>query len=388
MSSKSIRCSNLKGVEGKTSMSNQIYACLIWGREYTASVTSEPAEGKIYVDNSSRTGGGYIILYGAYDRIDQLKDDERARLTTWLVDQRLQENNQPVITEEIIDYIKNKPALPVHERADRLLRFFTRKSETPGAEVSIVENTPAGLEALAWTESIKWNEIGYYLSYLEEMGWIRYFSSIVSGDYVGIVTVNGRNRIAEQLTNTDSSQAFVAMWFGQETDGVYEQGIRPAIEEAGYKPMRIDRKLDVEKIDDAIIAEIRRSRFLVADFTHGEDGVRGGVYFEAGFAMGLGIPVIFTCRSDMVTKLHFDTRQYAHIVWTTPNKLSLDLRDRILARIGPGPDLDKTAPLRERVPSQPLGQWLVENMPRGINLEIPDRQASERPIPFVDDESR
>ena len=369
-------------------MSNQIHTCPIWGREYAASGTRKLAEAKIYIDNSYRAGGSYIILYDAYDRIDQLKDDEKVRLTTWLVDQRLQENNQPVITEEIIDYIKNKPALPVDERANRLLRFLARKSETSGDEVRIVENDPAGLEALAWTESIKWDEIGYYLSYLEEMGWIRYFSSIVSGVYVGIVTVNGHNRIAEQLTNTDSSQAFVAMWFGQDTDGVYEQGIRPAIEEAGYKPMRIDRKLDVEKIDDAIIAEIRRSRFLVADFTHGEDGVRGGVYFEAGFAMGLGIPVIFTCRSDMVTKLHFDTRQYAHIVWTTPNKLSLDLRDRILARIGSGPDLDKTAPLRERVPRQPLGQWLVENMPRGINLEISDRQASERPIPFVDEESR
>ena len=376
-------------------MSNQIYACPIWGREYAASVTREPSEGKIYVDNSSRAGGSYIILHGAEDHIGRLKGDEKARLTTWLVDQRLQENNQPVITEEIVNYIKNKPAQPVDERANRLLRFFTRKSETPGAEVSIVENTPAGLEALAWTESLNWREITYYIIYLEEMGWIRRSMRMGSGYgdylgsiYIGTVTVNGRNRIAEQLANPDSSQAFVAMWFGQEMDGVYEQGIRPAIEEAGYKPVRIDRKLDVEKIDDAIIAEIRRSRFLVADFTHGDDGVRGGVYFEAGFAMGLGIPVIFTCRSDMVTKLHFDTRQYAHIVWTTPNKLSLDLRDRILARIGPGPGLDKTAPLRERVPRQPLGQWLVENMPRGINLEIPDRQASERPIPFVDDESR
>ena len=343
-------------------MSNQIYACPIWGSEYTANITREPSESKIYVDNSSRAGGSYIIPYGTEDHIGRLKDDEKARLTTWLVDQRLQENNQPVITEEIVDYIKNKPALPVPERANRLLRFFARKSEAPGAKVRIVENNPAGLEALAWTESTNWYEIDYYLSNLEEMRWISR-SMIASGHYVGdgyavavIVTVNGHNQIAEQLANPDSSEAFVAMWFGQDTDGVYEQGIRPAIEEAGYKPMPIDRKLDVEKIDDAIIAEIRRSRFLVADFTHGEEGVRGGVYFEAGFAMGLGIPVIFTCRSDMVTKLHFDTRQYAHIVWTTPNKLSLDLRDRILARIGPGPNLDKTTPLRERVPRQSLGQ--------------------------------
>lgn len=33
----------------------------------------------------------------------------------------------------------------------------------------------------------------------------------------------------------------------------------------------------------------------------------------------------------------------------------------------------------------PLGKWLVENAPRGTNLEIPDRWGeSHREIPFVD----
>ena len=35
-------------------------------------------------------------------------------------------------------------------------------------------------------------------------------------------------------------------------------------------------------------------------------------------------------------------------------------------------------------PRKPLGQWLVENMPRGIELELPDRH-SDRPIPFIDE---
>ncbi len=42
---------------------------------------------------------------------------------------------------------------------------------------------------------------------------------------------------------------------------------------------------------------------------------------------------------------------------------------------------------RERAePRKPLGQWLVENMPRGANLEIPRDRASHRPMPFVDDD--
>ena len=33
----------------------------------------------------------------------------------------------------------------------------------------------------------------------------------------------------------------------------------------------------------------------------------------------------------------------------------------------------------------PMGRWLIENAPRGTNLELPDR-GSNRPIPFIDDD--
>ena len=100
---------------------------------------------------------------------------------------------------------------------------------------------------------------------------------------------------------------------------------------------RIDRKEHSNKIDDEIIAEIRRSRFVVADFTCEREKVRGGVYYEAGFALGLGLPVIWTCRKDCLDYLHFDTRQYNHIVWETPEELYARLKARIGAFIGDGP---------------------------------------------------
>ena len=34
-------------------------------------------------------------------------------------------------------------------------------------------------------------------------------------------------------------------------------------------------------------------------------------------------------------------------------------------------------------PRKPMGQWLVDNMPRGIDLEIPGRDEPEREIPFI-----
>ena len=122
-----------------------------------------------------------------------------------------------------------------------------------------------------------------------------------------------------------SKKAFVAMWYDKQAVPAYERGIDPAIRAAGYKPALIKNKEHINKIDDEITAEINRSAFLIADFT----GHRGGVYFEAGYAMGRGVPVIFTCRKDQMKKLHFDVRQYNCIDWKTPSELKRRLRKRI-----------------------------------------------------------
>ena len=36
---------------------------------------------------------------------------------------------------------------------------------------------------------------------------------------------------------------------------------------------------------------------------------------------------------------------------------------------------------------KPLGRWLIENMPRGVDLEIPDRR-SAREVPFSDEDDK
>lgn len=146
-------------------------------------------------------------------------------------------------------------------------------------------------------------------------------------------TPAGWNR-AEQARRTTprSRQAFVAMWFNATLSAAYNEGIKPALEDQGYEPLRIDLVQHNEKIDDRIIAEIRRSAILVADFT----GQRGGVYFEAGFALGLGIPVIFCCQEVELANTHFDTRQYHYVAWKDVSDLKQKLSDRIGAT-APGP---------------------------------------------------
>jgi hypothetical protein len=132
------------------------------------------------------------------------------------------------------------------------------------------------------------------------------------------------------------------MWFDPSMSQAYAEGIVPALSDAGYIPVRIDQKEHNNKIDDEIIAEIRQARFVVADFTCGIIGegparaavARGSVYYEAGFAQGIGTPVIWTVREDCIDKVHFDARQYAHILWKDPADLRAQLNKRILALFG------------------------------------------------------
>ena len=286
------------------------------------------------VVDSPRAGGYYRIT----GLLPSLNDEERACLTTLLVDSRNQRSGQwgPLVTPELIERARRAQPLAVHDRAERLLRFVEKQSKAVGDTVDLYwagsGRSDTDRHAMAWSESTTMQQIWFLLDYLIGQGWIERRAE--SGN---VVTVEGYRRIAEVRTNPDARQVFVAMWFDREMDVVYEHGIEPAIKNAGYKPMRIDQKEDAVKIDDEIIAEIRRSRFLVADFTHGKAGARGGVYFEAGFAFGLGIPVIYTCREDAVDLIHFDTRQYHHTLWKGPEDLRDRLEKRILAVIGEGP---------------------------------------------------
>lgn len=50
----------------------------------------------------------------------------------------------------------------------------------------------------------------------------------------------------------------------------------------------------IKDINDEMVAQIRRSKFVVADLT----GYHGGVYCEAEFTYDLGLPVIYTCHED------------------------------------------------------------------------------------------
>jgi hypothetical protein len=206
---------------------------------------------------------------------------------------------------------------PVSRKLEKVIEYLARQSAFPGDTVRLDSQVDYPL-----FDAVSHQEAHFLVEHLMERRMVR---SVPNGF---VLTADGWARLDPVGTGGVPGHGFVAMSFDPSLTEAYAQGIRPAIEDdCKLTAIRVDLIEHNEKICDRIVAEIKKSQFMVADFTlH-----RAGVYFEAGFAMGLGRPVIWTCRKDELGKTHFDTRQYNHIDWQTPAELRKRLADRIRA---------------------------------------------------------
>ena len=278
------------------------------------------------------TGTASAVLLGDSPPVG---DDEKVKLTDWLIEQREAGEEVPVINEGVLRHIKTRPEKAMSERIKSLMLFLAKEYEVGESIDNTTEDAKVML--MAYSSSLQKVEVHSCFDYCASMGYLEALSEISF-----CMAVEGKI-FAEEIRKEDKQkrQCFVAMWFDKSMDDVYEKAIKPAIEDAGYEAYRVDQDHDNGKIDDQIIAQIRQSRFIIADFTSKPNQPRGGVYYEAGFAHGLGLPVIWTCQNDLIDDIHFDTRQYRHIGWDK-NDLS-DFYNRIYDSIGANIGLSEDA---------------------------------------------
>jgi hypothetical protein len=305
--------------------------CLIWGTP----AKPEPIFGDNTTLDSPRAGGKYIIAGSASAMAPDLPVQKKMALTTWLCNQRRLGVPVPKINEYNLAEITSGARLIVSERINRALLFIANEIPRVDQKFQFDPKRDTLSRFQAEAECEDGNEAGGLIQLMERMGLLTLAEN--SADRWQ-VSPEGWMRVEELTARaSDSTQGFVAMWFDEAVKLAWTDGIKPAIEGSGYRALRIDNVEHNGKVDDRIIAEIRRSRFLVADFSCEEKKVRGGVYYEAGFAEGISIPIFWTCRKESIDDLHFDTRQYNHIIWTNPAELREKLTNRIRAVLGQGP---------------------------------------------------
>ncbi len=208
---------------------------------------------------------------------------------------------------------------PAAEQIDNLLLHLAGSLRPGEARTLAVRNLVAVVGAVTVAET-RW--------VIEESlaaGWLRAPGGITTspdGWVVEDATLSalGWQRHAELVRQgVKSRHAFMAMKFGDaELEALYRQHLQTAVAATGFELRAAnDRQQTAGSIDNRMRVEIRTSRFVVCDLTHGNRGA----YWEAGFAEGLGRPVFYLCRTDVLTsgdadrRPHFDTAHQLIIGW-------------------------------------------------------------------------
>ena len=245
-------------------------------------------------------------------------------------------NGRPVHMD--VDMIEAWYPKTFAERIDQILLYLYSKTKHIGQKVFL--KGPV-LFALLFIDQIEDDsskrreeiecaqEIKYWINYLYEEGFVQCHPNphSVYIDCYLTLTPKGYSRIDElQKTASNGRNAFVAMKYGPQTDKIRE-AIRKGIQNAGYNPVIMDEYQHNDSITVEMLKQIRDSRFVVVDLTYQSSGA----YFEEGYAMGLGKPVIQLCSSS--EKLHFDVAQRNTIQWTTEDEIPERLANRIKATI-------------------------------------------------------
>lgn len=270
-----------------------------------------------------RVCGKYVITGTLLSILENLEEGERGILPYLSAHTRqtcVQGLVSTLDTSNWGGYAQAHMTTPVSRKVGRLLELVAGRSRYPGQTVKL---DPKADYPLLDAQSPE--EVSYLRNYLQEAGFLREYGDSYE------VTVKGWEHLEPPSGGAGlPGRCFVGMSFDKSMLDAYELGIRAALEDdCRLKAVRVDREEHNEKICDKILAEIRLAQFVVADFTDH----RAGVYFEAGFALGLGRPVIWTCREDQLDRSHFDTRQYNHIAWSSPLDLRKKLTDRIRATV-------------------------------------------------------
>ncbi len=265
--------------------------------------------------------GRFEITKSALTMFEKSQIEDKILSVSYMIRQNQStENNYIQIDIEkmrllLVPFVSPKPK----EQANKLLIWIGDNFPKPNDEIVLEFN-----DLISVVGAYDANGVEYILKYLIENERIfsqgNFFSDKTG--YSGLMSFKGWDRYFElQHSNKDSRLAFMAMQYDNQTlQKIYNDVIIQSVRDTGFEIRKLDDVKRAGLIDDKLRVEIRRSKFIIADLT---DENRGA-YWEAGFAEGLGMQVIYICEEGKFKKEkpHFDTNHHLTVIWNdTPEGL-------------------------------------------------------------------
>jgi hypothetical protein len=248
---------------------------------------------------------------GLVNRIAQDVPDQLAVLSHTI--RKMNERSEcPLVTKELIKQIVDNSRLPSPtEQVENLLLWLGDNLHSFGDQVQLFPQSHTAIIGAAGLDNF------YHVTQeLINRGFFK--GSAGSGArFYGTLTLDGWQAYEELRRGRSASRkAFMAMAYGDgQLDHAFRNCFKPAVAATGFRLQRLDEAPPAGLIDNRLRVEIHTSRFLIADLT----GENQGAYWEAGYAEGLGKPVIYTCEKSYFEKhkTQFDTSHHYTVVWDT-----------------------------------------------------------------------
>ena len=291
-------------------------ACPVCHREDQVQVSAAQRFAGLLVD--CRTCGYFDVPRTTITVIlDSLEAWVRPLLSHWL--RRAEEPSTPRtvihLTDEIVRIVTRRGAFPaLREQGDNAIQWIGDevRVSNPAGNLKLTDHAmAAAVIGASNPQSL------YFL--LDDLVQRKILRGVAEPTLIELgLTIEGWDRYdALKHRDTRSNLAFMAMPFDVPLlDKVFAECFVPAVASTGFELRRVIDKQGAGLIDDQIRVAIRRSRFLLCELTGGNRGA----YWEAGFAEGIGIPVIYACEvsqfSRKNTRPHFDTNHHVAIIWT------------------------------------------------------------------------
>ena len=204
------------------------------------------------------------------------------------------------VDDDRLAWIRDHGALPSRaEQATNLIRFVGGEISHSGANL---EELPKNIHTIIGTVSLEsacelaaeLREQGLFRSGLRDAPDSPNPQSTLNLKQINLSLDGWERYEAEQRGRFAGNYGFMALQFdNDELKEFVRDVVKPTVKEATDV---VDLR-DVSKaglIDNLIVTQIRDARFVIADLT---DDNRGA-YWEAGYAEGLGKPVIYICKKE------------------------------------------------------------------------------------------
>jgi hypothetical protein len=221
----------------------------------------------------------------------------------------------PMLTTFVVDEVIDNGRLPSPaQQAINIVRFVGDRVAATGVPIS---NLPPSFHATIGSPNRN-----FAMSIARQLVHSRFLRAIEAGDMSSPdeviqvdLTLPGWERYeAEQHGKLSGNYGFMALKFGDPVlDPLVKDVVKPAVVALGFDLIDMRDSAEAGVIDNVMRARIRDAAFVLVDLTHANEGA----YWEAGYAEGLGKPVLYLCKKNVFQErsTHFDTNHCTTVLW-------------------------------------------------------------------------